>query len=428
MPTKRETKNHGKRCWELDYGLDLTGKRRRAFFASNTEADDAIKAYDKEVKKCGEYWARLKPLERQRTVTILQDIATKGLTLERVWADHQRWREENGNTAITPQPFSTAVDAFKQRKREAGKTKRYIRDAVGILEKFGQGREKQNIHEIMPTELEAWINEHKNPNTGKKWGLSSKKTVHALFSSLWQVAVAKGWCSMNIVDRLEPITRPGRVVAIYPNEVILHLMAACMSNEATQQVLAPLALGAFGCMRPEEIQSAKAISEGLPESVYFGWDDIDLDHGLCRVRREIAKTGDERTIRLQPNAVEWLRKAKKLGNPLPPENETRLVDQCCELIGLTDWIRDGLRKNCATHLRWVYKNDFDVVKDMGNSVRILLKHYADLHTPEEVSMDYWKITLDRVEKYLKTKEWRKVISDAEERRARLASGTATSEN
>jgi hypothetical protein len=105
-----------------------------------------------------------------------------------------------------------------------------------------------------------------------------------------------------------------------------------------------------------------------------------------------------------------------------------LVDQCCELIGLTDWIRDGLRKNCATHIRWVYKNDFDVVKDMGNSVRILLKHYADLHTPEEVSMDYWKITLDRVEKFLKTKEWRKVISDAEERRARSASGSATSGN
>src|SRR5690606_2706416 len=108
---------------------------------------------------------------------------------------------------------------------------------------------------------------------------------------------------------------------------------------------------------------------------------IDLENGLCKVR--ITKTGDERTIRLQPNCVKWLKLAMDLENPLPPVNERRLVDQCCELIDLDDWIRDGLRKCCATHLRNVYKNDYDVVKDCGNSVRVLLKHYAALHTPEK---------------------------------------------
>jgi hypothetical protein len=54
-------------------------------------------------------------------------------------------------------------------------------------------------------------------------------------------------------------------------------------------------------------------------------------------------------------------------------NERRLVDAACERIGLEEWLRDGLRKACATHLRAVYKNDYDVVKDMGNSIRVLLK-------------------------------------------------------
>jgi hypothetical protein len=71
-----------------------------------------------------------------------------------------------------------------------------------------------------------------------------------------------------------------------------------------------------------------------------------------------------------------------------------------------------MRKNCATHLRAVYKNDYDVVKDMGNSIRILLKYYADLHVPEEVSLEHWKITPAKVQAYMKTKEWEQLLRSA----------------
>jgi hypothetical protein len=218
------------------------------------------------------------------------------------------------------------------------------------------------------------------------------------------------------------------VVRIYPNATTQNLMAAAMSNDLTKMIIAPLALGTFGCMRPDEIQSARAISQGLDPSVYFGWHDIDLEHGLVTVRVEIAKTGDQRTIRLQPCALEWLKLAKELGCPLPPENEQRLVDLCCEMIGLTDWPRDILRHCCATHLRAVYKNDYDVVKDMGNSIRIMLKHYADLHTPESVSLANWMITPGMVREYLKSREWGKLLREvatvSEAKPARSASGTA----
>ena len=92
-------------------------------------------------------------------------------------------------------------------------------------------------------------------------------------------------------------------------------------------------------------------------------------------------------------------------------NERRLVDAACDLANF-QWIRDGLRKNCATHLRAVYKNDYDVVKDCGNSVRILLKHYADLHVPESVSLKYWGITPKAVEAYRRTEKWKKLVREA----------------
>ena len=157
-------------------------------------------------------------------------------------------------------------------------------------------------------------------------------------------------------------------------------------------------------MRPEEISELPEDAKAKP----FTWKDIDLKHGQITVRPEIAKTGDQRVIRLQPVAVDWLRFCEKLDCPLPPVNERRLVDAACDLVAF-DWLRDGLRKNCATHLRAVYRNDYDVVKDMGNSVRILLKHYAALHVPETVSAEYWEISPKAIEAYRRTEKWKKVL-------------------
>ena len=140
-----------------------------------------------------------------------------------------------------------------------------------------------------------------------------------------------------------------------------------------------------------------------------------------------AKKGDVRVPRLQETAVLWLELAKELENPLPPVNERRLVDMVCDIIDLDEWIRDGLRKCCATHLRAVYKNDHEVIIDMGNSVRVLLEHYAALHVSESTSLDYWNITPQRVKSYMKTKEWKELLRKAVvAKQERLANGTARS--
>jgi hypothetical protein len=366
-PKKRRITKHGNDRWEVDFGTDAVGKKIRLTVKSEADADAEIDRYKKELKRCGEYWARLTDLERQTTVAILQEIQSKKLSLTRVWTEHQKWSKDvDKQETTTPMPYSDAVEEFKRRKLAAGKTERYVDEVGDMLTKFGAGREKQNIHEILPGDLEQWLDSH------KCWSQSSRRTNMLRFSSLWEVAIAKGWCTLNIVDRLEPVKVPGPDVRICSNDTTLNILAAVTSDELTQMVIAPVSLGFFGCMRPEEIESVKALRAGMSGEQLFGWHDIDLKHGLITVRREIAKTGDQRTIRLQPLAVEWLKLAKDLKNPLPPVNERRLVDAACELIGLEEWLRDGLRQACATHLRAVYKNDYDVVKDMGNSIRVLL--------------------------------------------------------
>ncbi|MCX6887705.1 MAG: site-specific integrase [Verrucomicrobia bacterium] len=375
--TKRQEKSHGRTYWVLDSGKNLLGKRERAYFKSEEEADAELSRLAQESKKLGDWWARLPGLEREQLEHIYKLIKAQGYTLQQVWDDHQRWRRDNSHTCTTPMPYGEAVEEWERRKLVAGKSAEYIKEAKSTLLKFGEGQLKRHIHEISALELERWRSKQVS------WKSANTQIINtSLFSSLWATAVSMGWASRNIVDQLEPVKRPAPAVEIYSNQIVINLLSSILDDtEARTVILATSVLGLFGCMRPEEIQND-----------LFGWSNIDLDNSRLTVPVTVAKTGDQRVVRLQPNCVEWLRYAKSLKNPLPAHNERKILDRCCESAGLTNWIRDGLRKCCATHLRAVYKNDYEVVRDCGNSVRILIRHYADLHVPEQTSLDYWRIT------------------------------------
>jgi integrase len=197
------------------------------------------------------------------------------------------------------------------------------------------------------------------------------------------VSERHGWVAENIVERLEPVGKLKTNIEIFEYETCERLMAASLANTLHERVVAPLALGMFVGMRPEEISHPN-----------FGWQMIDLENSQIKVPAEVAKDGDQRTVTLQPVAVAWLKLARKLRNPLPPINQRKLINSCCEMAGITHWPHDVLRKTCATHLRNHYENDWHVVKDLGNSIRILLKHYADLKVPASVSKQHWKLTPD----------------------------------
>jgi hypothetical protein len=427
--------------WEVDFGFDANGKSIRPTYGSEAKASEAIDAYKREVKKRGEYWASLRPLERDIIVTTLREIKSQGLTIQGVWADHQRWRKDNQQSITTPKAYEDVVTSHKAAQLAAGTGERYAKEVEGVFNRFGQGRMRQNIHEIPANDLQVWLDTQTTP-AGKLWSKSTKRTQQGRFSGLWEHAKRKGWVSQNITDRLTRIGKIGFDVRIYDNATVMNILAGAMHLEVTKQIIAPLSLGFFGCMRPEEVESKKAVKANKKGEPPFGWDCIDLDdpgtttcpagevHHFGSIRLELwqTKKTDVRVIRLRETAVKWLVLAQELENPLPPVNERRLVDMVCDLIGLEEWIHDGLRKCCATHLRPIYKNDYDVVKDLGNSVKVLLEHYAALNVSEAVSADYWDITPERVKAYMKTKAWKNVLLNAATKRAQLASETAKSGN
>ncbi|HLH55522.1 MAG TPA: hypothetical protein VKY92_18120, partial [Verrucomicrobiae bacterium] len=218
-PVIRSVVKHGNQRWEIDFGLDEFGKRRRPVFETEDEAKDDLAKWQKNVKKAGDYWANLEPTKRLAIVATLRAMDERNVSVSKVWEDWLQAQQQGINKQITPTPYDEAVIGWKDVKLEAGKDETYVYQAGRDLMKFAAGREKRHIHLFLTAELEAYFKGHTD------WGLSSKKTYMSLFHSLWEVAERKGWVYNNIVDKLEPITRPGQIVRIYPNSIAKSLMA-----------------------------------------------------------------------------------------------------------------------------------------------------------------------------------------------------------
>jgi len=373
---KRQITVHGRLKWQIDFGV-VDGKRPRKVFDTEKEADNEIAEFEKKQKKIGDAWLRVPRKELDELIVFWEILRKEGVTPQQVWDGFREWQKlQEAKPVNKSVSYREAVDTWREEKLGSGKDERYVEDSVALLQRFGEGREEQPIEQFPAGELREWI-------AAQKWGLSTKKSNMGRFASLWTVAVRHGWVSENIVERLEPIGKLRVTVEIFNHQSCRKLMAASLANTVHQRVIAPLALGLFCGMRPEEIDHPR-----------FGWHLIDLEHAHIEIPAEVAKDGDQRTVTLLPVAVAWLKLALKLKNPLPPVNERKLIDSCCELARITHWPHDVLRKTCATHLRNHYENDWHVIKDLGNSMRILLKHYADLKVPASVSKQHWKLTPD----------------------------------
>jgi hypothetical protein len=278
--TKRPVPNST--SWEVDFGKDATGTRRRPRFKSEELADEAITEFKAKAKKLDDYLARMPQIRRNAIVQTLQEMDVAQVELSTVWTEWKNRKKEVSSQATTsPMAYADVVTEFNRRKLASGKTTRYTDNTTKFFARFGAGRERQNIHEITTEDLEKWLDAQV---IELKWSMSTKRTYVLLFSSLWEVAIDKGWALTNITERLEQIVVPKPTLELYENSTTLNIMAAAMSSTTTQQIIAPLALGFWGCMRPEEIDSSKAKSEGMPESQFFQWSDINLKHGLCKVR------------------------------------------------------------------------------------------------------------------------------------------------
>jgi len=167
--TKRPVPNST--SWEVDFGKDATGTRRRPRFKSEELAEAAIVEFKAKAKKLDDYLARMPQIRRNAIAQTLQEMDVAQVELSMVWTEWKnRKKEVSSQSTTTPKAYADVVAEFNRRKLAAGKTTRYTDNTTKFFARFGAGRERQNIHEITTEDLEKWLDQQV---IELKWSMST---------------------------------------------------------------------------------------------------------------------------------------------------------------------------------------------------------------------------------------------------------------
>ena len=102
-----------------------------------------------------------------------------------------------------------------------------------------------------------------------------------------------------------------------------------------------------------------------------------------------------RYVDLEPVAVEWIKfHRKNTPEGTPFVNVTNLENRMKKIriaVFNGKWIQDGLRHGFGTHYKGLTQSIHKVADQMGNSVGIVLRHYARTITKDECDA-FWKLT------------------------------------
>ena len=344
----RSTLVRGKAQWVLD--TNISGKRSRAFFASEEAARSVATSMRKSRTFDAFEWLHLSPDKRSAIVGILRDIEASGLTLRTVWDAYR-----TPPVAIKCPDILTVITQMIVAKRAANCRASYINTLEAAMIRFATGREKVRIDMFTTKDVEEFA------ATGK--ALSSQKSLVFRCASLFSFAKRRGYILRSPCDGIEPMT----IEQGQPHVFTLDQCRVALRWAMTEKPrLVPwLVLGLFAGLRPEEADQMTW------ESIGPTWCKVDADQTKVRQRRIVS---------CEPTVMVWLDWCRDHKVEMPLSHYARRNDQrdLRLVLGLTEWPKDVLRHTAATYMLLLHKSAPQVALNIGNSPEILLRNYRGM--------------------------------------------------
>ena len=272
------------------------------------------------------------------------------------------------SASITRKPIGEAIAEMCESKLKSGLSQRYVTSLRHYLTQFSRGKESRPVHEWGLTEVEAWFH-------GRKEAPSCRVSNAGRLSALFSFSIRRGYATENPCERLERVRTIHTPPKVLGPRQAMRLVSFTLRRRP--QFLAQVVLDLMGGMRPWETVYAV----GTEASKKVGWQHIDLDRGEVVVDSSATKTRRRRIVHLPKCCVEWLKLAKVAGSRLPlsePSYRRSLRDLRGSIGMQGGWIQDGLRHTAASVWLAESQNVDWTARQLGNSVGMVLKHYASL--------------------------------------------------
>jgi integrase len=364
--------------WMLDFYEGP--KRIRKFFKSKAEAEAEAGEKKEQHKHTGQSWLELAPEERSDLMHVVAESRERKVTIRQVWEAYK-----NGKLDAMPLQRLTLQAAITETikwRRGENLRERYLKELEAYLKKFATGRNDMFIDQVGVEAIQQWF-------SGRTEALSTKRANIGRLGSMFDVAWKQGVIKENPCLKLPTVKlRQGPPQIFTPDQAAKILRIARLKTPA---LLPYIVFGMFAGVRPEEMEK-------------LTWGDVDATHGTITIDAASSKTSRRRRVTLHATAQEWLKvcKSGKADALIVPAKVTlrryrRKIRDASEI----EWGQDILRHTAGSYLLALHNNAHEVSNMLGNSARILERHYKDL-VNETDCQKFWGLTPKQVAKEKKS--------------------------
>jgi integrase len=346
-------------------GLKVNGKRKRLFFTTEAKANEALKKWDRRIRKEGE-----DALAISQELRILAAKCAKRLEpFEKSIWDATEFYIEHLERTRGSVPVNVLFADYLATKQRANLSAKHLADIKQRLGRFVADFSDRAIKTLTVREIEDWLH-------GLDLSPQTINNFRAIIGAFFEYAVKRELVEKNPVTAVDKIKVIDAAPEIFTPEQLARLLST-----APAELLPALAIQAFAGLRTSEL-------------LRLDWGELDQTRGFVTVLAKKAKSAKRRLIPIAANLAEWVRPYASMTGPVWAKGfrayHVAIRNLAIE-IGLAHWPNNGLRHSFASYHLAKHQNAPQLALEMGHSTpRMVFDNYREVVAPAEAKR-YWTI-------------------------------------
>ena len=305
-----ETPSHPKCSHRVLYpGED--GKRKAKFFTNETAAIKFAEKIRKELGINGTKFGTMEEDERGALAAWRAFVASASSappSLQDVVKEFAaNWKTRTGSVTI-----KDAYDKFLVQQEADGGSVRHLASLKSRVGRLSTDKGRELVATITAATFSDWLNgllATRADKTGEKLSLVTRDNLKKSCRTFFGYCVERGWTSANPVPiQKKKRTRGHRIANRKPVEIMLPSDVEKflrMVESAAPKILPFWCFKFFAGIRDSE-------------AAQLTWEMIDMEGCKIHLPAAITKTGDQRTVKIEPVLAHWLTPYVKESGPVAP--------------------------------------------------------------------------------------------------------------
>jgi integrase len=278
-------------------------------------------------------------------------------------ADAVKFALDHLRSKTASRPIAEAVEALLTLRAQEGCSALYLESLRHELKRFTTAFDGKTVAEIKTADVAHYLSDAATA------GARNTRRKHLV--TLFSFSVKMKWTEENPPKEISKLKEKFSIQTLSPSQMI-RLLSACdvLAEPAAGAMRAYIALAGFAGIRPEELHR-------------LNWANVDLVSSSAFIDVNVSKVGEARNVPLSENCKAWLETSSTRSGLVSPKAGFRYRFEAVRAAaGFSvrggdgeEWQADVLRHSFASYWLAIHKNRNELAEHMGNSAKIIGKHY-----------------------------------------------------